>query len=130
MKTAEILLHIRLPHQCVQLLWFTLFNKISNPVISQEAAAEAWRRYKLRNDSFVVDNFQGQYRSELLCPKCEKVSVTFDPYMYVSVPIPKETVEISVIVFREFRESRETAPLKVQQRLSAKNLAHTSNPVI
>ena len=65
----------------------------------QEAAKEAWARYKARNDSFIVDQFQGQFRSELLCPECEKVSVTFDPYMYVSVPIPKRQVDVHVMFF-------------------------------
>ncbi|KAF6030636.1 USP19 [Bugula neritina] len=64
-----------------------------------EAARITWERYKARNDSFIVDEFQGQYRSQLLCLVCNKVSVTFDPYMYISVPIPKPKCQVSVIVF-------------------------------
>ena len=30
----------------------------------------------------------GQYRSELTCPDCHKVSITFDPYMTVTLPLP------------------------------------------
>lgn len=30
----------------------------------------------------------GQYRSELLCPDCGKISITFDPYMTVTLPLP------------------------------------------
>ena len=29
--------------------------------------------HKKRNDSFVVDLFQGQYKSKLVCPVCGKV---------------------------------------------------------
>lgn len=29
--------------------------------------------YKKRNDSFIVDLFQGQYKSKLTCPVCGKV---------------------------------------------------------
>ena len=76
----------------------------------QEAAAIAWERYKARNDSFIVDHFQGQYRSKLFCPVCEKVSVTFDPYMYVSVPLPKKTTELCVVVFKDEENS---VPIKV-----------------
>jgi len=50
-------------------------------------ALEAWRRYKLRNDSVVVDNFTGQFRSHLTCNVCGLQSVTFDPFTSVSVPI-------------------------------------------
>ncbi len=33
--------------------------------------AEHWDLHRRRNDSVVVDAFQGQYRSELTCPRCE-----------------------------------------------------------
>lgn len=35
--------------------------------------------------------FQGQYRSTLVCPVCRKVSITFDPFMYLSLPLPSTT---------------------------------------
>lgn len=53
-----------------------------------ELAAEAWENYRARNDSVVVDNFQGLYKSSLMCPKCGRESVKFDPFMYLSVPLP------------------------------------------
>jgi len=53
-----------------------------------EVADEAWRLYKMRNDSIIVDLFQGQYRSTLICPTCDKVSVTFDPFLFLSLPMP------------------------------------------
>lgn len=34
----------------------------------------SWELYKRRNDSVIVDLFQGQYRSRLTCPVCQKVS--------------------------------------------------------
>ena len=36
-------------------------------------ANESWEGYKRRNDSVIVDLFQGQYQSTLICPKCQKV---------------------------------------------------------
>lgn len=30
----------------------------------------------------------GQYRSEVKCPDCNNISVTFDPFLIFSVPIP------------------------------------------
>ena len=38
-----------------------------------EVAREAWYRYRLRDDSIIVDLFQGQYKSKLVCPDCGKV---------------------------------------------------------
>ncbi|KAK9686265.1 ubiquitin carboxyl-terminal hydrolase, partial [Basidiobolus ranarum] len=51
-------------------------------------AKEHWEIHKSRNDSIIVDMFQGQYKSTLICPECNKVSVTFDPFMYLTLPIP------------------------------------------
>ncbi|PFH37728.1 hypothetical protein BESB_000700 [Besnoitia besnoiti] len=61
------------------------------PEMSDAEVAEAsWRRHKEINDSAIVDLFQGQYRSRLQCPECGRVSVTFDPFMYLSLPVPPE----------------------------------------
>ncbi|KZS94514.1 UCH-domain-containing protein [Sistotremastrum niveocremeum HHB9708] len=53
-----------------------------------EFAKKSWDGYMLRNDSVIVDLFQGQYKSTLVCPECSKVSITFDPFMYLTLPIP------------------------------------------
>ncbi|ORY81420.1 hypothetical protein BCR37DRAFT_380322 [Protomyces lactucae-debilis] len=49
---------------------------------------EAWRLHKMRNDSVIVDLFQGVYKSTLVCPVCAHVSVTFDPFSDLSLPLP------------------------------------------
>lgn len=36
-------------------------------------ARDSWEGYMKRNDSVIVDLFQGQYRSTLVCPECQKV---------------------------------------------------------
>ena len=40
---------------------------------------------------------QGQYKSTLVCPICKKVSVTFDPFMYLSLPLPTTTMRTMTI---------------------------------
>ena len=40
-------------------------------------ALESWDKFKLRNDSVIVDLFQGMYRSTVICPDCSKVSYLF-----------------------------------------------------
>mmetsp|Transcript_7638 Transcript_7638/g.19600 ORF Transcript_7638/g.19600 Transcript_7638/m.19600 type:complete len:320 (+) Transcript_7638:949-1908(+) len=49
---------------------------------------EAWMGYLKRNRSIVVDIFQGQLRSTLTCSECSHQSMTFDPFMYLSLPFP------------------------------------------
>ncbi|OMO68655.1 Peptidase C19, ubiquitin carboxyl-terminal hydrolase 2 [Corchorus olitorius] len=58
----------------------------------EEVAEEYWRNHLARNDSIIVDVCQGQYRSTLVCPACQKVSVTFDPFMYLTLPLPSTTM--------------------------------------
>eukprot|EP00250_Pteridium_aquilinum_P022705 c25588_g1_i1 orf=296-1549(+) len=52
-----------------------------------DVANQSWKNHKARNDSIIVDICQGQYKSTLVCPVCDKVSVTFDPFMYLSLPL-------------------------------------------
>uniref|UniRef100_A0A8C9PX49 Ubiquitin carboxyl-terminal hydrolase n=1 Tax=Spermophilus dauricus TaxID=99837 RepID=A0A8C9PX49_SPEDA len=51
-------------------------------------AKEAWENHRLRNDSVIVDTFHGLFKSTLVCPECGKVSVTFDPFCYLTLPLP------------------------------------------
>lgn len=53
----------------------------------EEVADEYWANHIARNDSIIVDVCQGQYKSTLVCPVCNKISVTFDPFMYLSLPL-------------------------------------------
>ena len=56
----------------------------------KDIAKETWEKYLLRNRSVIVNLFQGQLKSTLVCPDCEKVSRVFDPFMYLSLPLPIE----------------------------------------
>lgn len=67
-----------------------------------DAADKAWEMHLRREDSQVLENFMGQVKSRLECCKgnCTRVSTTFDPFMYLSVPIPGEnerTLEVTFI---------------------------------
>eukprot|EP00980_Cylindrotheca_fusiformis_P018509 scaffold6124_cov122-Cylindrotheca_fusiformis.AAC.28 len=57
------------------------------------AAGKAWSLHLQREDSRVLENFMGQVKSRLECSEetCNRVSTTFDPFMYLSVPIPGAT---------------------------------------
>uniref|UniRef100_A0AAX7T4Q6 ubiquitinyl hydrolase 1 n=1 Tax=Astatotilapia calliptera TaxID=8154 RepID=A0AAX7T4Q6_ASTCA len=67
--------------------------------LDEVVAEEAWQRHKMRNDSFIVDLFQGQFKSKLVCPTCSKVSITFDPFLYLPVPLPQKQKVLSVFYF-------------------------------
>lgn len=58
-----------------------------------EKAARQWERYRARNRSLIVDVFEGQLRSQLTCCRCGATSSTFEPFRYLSVPIPSNHVD-------------------------------------
>uniref|UniRef100_A0A8C1J0V3 Ubiquitin carboxyl-terminal hydrolase 4 n=1 Tax=Cyprinus carpio TaxID=7962 RepID=A0A8C1J0V3_CYPCA len=63
-------------------------------------AKEAWANHRLRNDSVIVDIFHGLFKSTLVCPECSKVSVTFDPFCYLTLPLPMKkdrTMEVFLV---------------------------------
>uniref|UniRef100_A0A0A9X9Q2 ubiquitinyl hydrolase 1 n=2 Tax=Lygus hesperus TaxID=30085 RepID=A0A0A9X9Q2_LYGHE len=49
---------------------------------------EHWRTHLAENRSVIVDTFQGQFKSTVVCSSCNFVSVTYEPFMYLSVPLP------------------------------------------
>lgn len=53
-------------------------------------AKEAWDRHLLRNDSIFVDHVQGQFKSTVVCPICNKVSITFDPFNCIQLELPMQ----------------------------------------
>lgn len=68
--------------------------------LSQVVAEEAWENHIKRNDSIIVDIFHGLFKSTLVCPVCSKVSVTFDPFCYLTLPLPmkkERTLEVYLV---------------------------------
>ena len=77
----------------------------------QIVAKEAWTNHRLRNDSIIVDIFHGLFKSTLVCPECAKVSVTFDPFCYLTLPLPMKkdrTMELFLV-----RSDPQSRPMQV-----------------
>ncbi|KAF1995476.1 UCH-domain-containing protein [Amniculicola lignicola CBS 123094] len=56
-----------------------------------KALGEKYREiHHARNDSVAMDLFSGFYKNTMVCPDCEKVSITFDPYSLVTLQLPVE----------------------------------------
>lgn len=91
----------------------------SNGQNDEEDASKSWENYLKRNRSIIVDLLVGQYKSTLICPDCKKISITFDPYMSVSLPLPNYQL-ISFQFYLIARDSREL-PLKITFMLPSTN---------
>uniref|UniRef100_A0A0K8SJI5 Ubiquitin carboxyl-terminal hydrolase n=1 Tax=Lygus hesperus TaxID=30085 RepID=A0A0K8SJI5_LYGHE len=70
-------------------------------------AQEAWDRHRKRNDSIIVDTFHGLLKSRVVCPDCKKLSVTFDPFCNLSLPLPQKKDRLITITFIPFEGSEQ-----------------------
>lgn len=61
---------------------------INNPAAIREMALQVWDITKRRDDSVISDLFTGLYKSTLVCPECNKISITFDPFTNLTLPLP------------------------------------------
>ncbi|XP_046608674.1 uncharacterized protein LOC124299491 isoform X2 [Neodiprion virginianus] len=70
-----------------------LLNCENGAIATQgETEAEAdrhWAKHLTENRSVIVDTFQGQFKSTVVCAVCKHISVTYEPFMYLSVPLPR-----------------------------------------
>lgn len=53
-----------------------------------QAAELAWKHHQLCNESIIVELFQGQLKSTLMCLHCQKMSVNFQAFMFLTLPMP------------------------------------------
>jgi len=79
----------------------------------QVVAKEAWDNYKKRNDSIIVDTFHGLLKSTVRCPECEKISVTFDPFCYLSLPLPVKKERLMEVIWVPLPTDLKPLQLKV-----------------
>ncbi|KAF2180805.1 cysteine proteinase [Zopfia rhizophila CBS 207.26] len=65
-------------------------NTVNDPE-AIKALGEKFRAiHHARNDSVAMDLFNGFYKNTMVCPVCDKVSITFDPYSLLTLQLPIE----------------------------------------
>eukprot|EP00466_Bigelowiella_natans_P003358 jgi/Bigna1/80604/fgenesh1_pg.72_\ len=57
--------------------------------VKDENSNKAWENYLKVNNSVVVRSFHGQMSSTICCPGCGRLSVTYEPFLQLSLPIPE-----------------------------------------
>ena len=53
----------------------------------EECARRFWECNLKRNDSIVTDLFCGQFKSTITCPDCGWISITFNPFETINLPL-------------------------------------------
>ena len=64
------------------------------------ASKRWWDLHKKREDSIIIDLFNGQLKSETICQVCNKSSITYDPFMFLCLPLPKIKPFLNVKIIR------------------------------
>ncbi|PNH37358.1 hypothetical protein VD0004_g9428 [Verticillium dahliae] len=72
---------------------------IGNEEAIRKMAEEVWDITRKRDDSVIADLFTGMYKSTLKCPVCDKVSITFDPFNNLTLPLPIEDLWSASVKF-------------------------------
>lgn len=60
----------------------------------ERIASEAWEYHISRDNSIIVSLFHGLLRTELCCPSCNAKVTCFDPFSFLSLPIPTSEADI------------------------------------
>lgn len=65
----------------------------------EERSEKCWQLHLSRNQSIILDLFQGQLKSRLVCATkgCSNVSVMFDPFLFLSLPLPSSSSLLSYV---------------------------------
>ncbi|PNY22306.1 Ubiquitin carboxyl-terminal hydrolase 12 [Tolypocladium capitatum] len=84
-------------------------DMINNPKAIQDMADKVWDITRKRDDSVIADLFTGMYKSTLKCPECGKISITFDPFNNLTLPLPIQNQWAKSIKFYPLND----APVKI-----------------
>ena len=80
-------------------------QKDSNDRPDAEVAQDFWNGFMQREKSIFVDLFYGQLKSRVCCTLCNNVSITFDPYNVLSVPIPSQPTQRKPLTVNYYPQS-------------------------
>ena len=65
----------------------------------EEVSKIWWEKHLKRENINIVDLFHGQYKSTISCNDCHRFCISFDSYMFISLPIPTGKYEIDIKYF-------------------------------
>lgn len=95
---------------------------VGNPAALKEFADKCWDIYKARNDSVVTDLFAGMYKSTLVCPSCDKVSIIFDPFNNLTLQLPVENLWTKDIFYFPHHKAPVLLDIEIDKNASIKAL--------
>lgn len=58
----------------------------------EEASNRFWQALVSRENSIIVDLFHGQYKTQIKCGGCKKLTTSYDPFMCLPLAIPDKSI--------------------------------------
>ncbi|CRG83397.1 ubiquitin carboxyl-terminal hydrolase 4/11/15 [Talaromyces islandicus] len=95
---------------------------VHDPAALKDFADKCWDIYKARNDSVVTDLFAGMYKSTLVCPSCDKVSIIFDPFNNLTLQLPVENLWTKDIFYFPLHKPPVLLDIEIDKNASIKAL--------
>ena len=84
-----------------------------------DCANRFWNLHLRRNDSIITDLFSGQYKNTIECPDCHWISITYDPFNTLILPIPnKPSIVKKNITFFFIPKYSMRSTVKIMARLN------------
>ena len=78
-----------------------LINLDDNDISEEDLGNEYWSNFVRNNASFFYALFMGQLQSKLICSKCKKQKIKFEPFNALNLPIPEnDKIIIKICLFR------------------------------
>ena len=65
----------------------------------EEASERWWKIHRLRENSIISDLFYGQFKSKIVCFDCNNISITYEPFMFLSLSLPISPMKINLKFF-------------------------------
>ena len=85
-------------------------------------ATESWEGHMKRSQSIIVDLFQGQLKSRLRCKKCQFESVSFDPFTFLTLPLPTDDTSVVDVTFARLESAPEHCSVRVGRTATLHNV--------
>ncbi|PKS12947.1 hypothetical protein jhhlp_000288, partial [Lomentospora prolificans] len=97
-------------------------DMINDQAAIAKMADEVWDITKRRDDSVIADLFTGLYKSTLKCPVCHKISITFDPFNNLTLPLPVENLWSKAVKFYPLNDAPVYLEVDIPQHSSIETM--------
>ncbi|TKA67109.1 hypothetical protein B0A49_11932 [Cryomyces minteri] len=98
-------------------------DKTVNDSEAIRALGEKFREnHRARNDSVAMDLFSGFYKNTMVCPQCNKVSITFDPFSLLTLQLPMEVTWTHTVTFAPLHKAPVQVAVDMDKNGTIRNL--------